>query len=101
MYEFAWRSPKFDARLGSCHALEIAFVFDTLDQPEIEPLTGSVPPQQLANRMHAAWVAFATDGEPGWPKYDLERRATMHFDTKSEVIYDPHSSERLLWQGLR
>ena len=23
MYEFAWRSPQFDGRLGACHALEI------------------------------------------------------------------------------
>jgi carboxylesterase type B len=30
MYEFAWRSPQFDKRLGACHALEIPFVFDTL-----------------------------------------------------------------------
>lgn len=29
-YEFAWRSPQFDGRLGACHALEIPFVFDTL-----------------------------------------------------------------------
>jgi hypothetical protein len=27
--------------------------------------------------MHAAWVPFATSGDPGWPKYDLSRRATM------------------------
>jgi len=101
MYEFAWRSPKFDKRLGACHDLEVAFVFDNLDQPENEPLTGSAPPQQLANRMHAAWVAFATDGDPGWPKFDLDRRATMHFDTKSEVINDPRSAERALWQGIR
>jgi para-nitrobenzyl esterase len=101
MYEFAWRSPQFDARLGACHALEVAFVFDNLDQPEIEPLTGSVPPQQLANRMHAAWIAFAASGDPGWPKFDLNRRTTMHFDTKSQIVNDPRSAERILWQGLR
>jgi len=30
--------------------------------------------------MHAAWVAFATHGDPGWPKYDLSRRQPMRFD---------------------
>src|SRR5207245_9779509 len=30
MYEFAWRSPQFNGLLGACHALEAAFVFDTL-----------------------------------------------------------------------
>ncbi len=101
MYEFAWRSPQFDKRLGACHALEIPFVFDTLDKEGYEAMLGPNPPQQLANSMHAAWVAFANKGDPGWPKYDLTRRATMHFDTASEVVDDPGSAERMLWEGLR
>jgi para-nitrobenzyl esterase len=104
MYEFAWRSPEFNGLIGACHALEIAFVFDTLDQefePMLGPLLGSDPPQPLADAMHAAWVAFATNGDCGWPKYDLSRRATMRFDTTSEVVGDPRSAERALWEGLR
>jgi carboxylesterase type B len=100
MYEFAWRSPQFDGRLGASHALEIAFVFDTLGN-ETEPLLGANPPQRLADTMHAAWVAFATHGDCGWPKYDLRRRATMRFDTKSEVVHDPRAAERALWEGVR
>jgi carboxylesterase type B len=100
MYEFAWRSPQFDGRLGACHALEIAFVFDTLGYGT-EPLLGTDPPQQLADTMHAAWVAFATNGDGGWPTYDLSRRTTMRFDTTSEVVDDPRSAERALWEGIR
>jgi carboxylesterase type B len=100
MYEFAWRSPQFDGRLGACHALEIAFVFDTLGNAT-EPLMGPAPPQPLADAMHAAWVGFAANGECGWPKYDLTRRATMRFDTTSRVIADPRSAERALWAGVR
>ena len=100
MYEFAWRSPQFNGLLGACHGLEIAFVFDTLGNGT-EPLLGTDPPQQLADTMHAAWVAFASRGNPGWPKYDLKRRATMRFDTTSEVVDDPRSAERALWEGLR
>ena len=100
MYEFAWRSPQFNGLLGACHALEIAFVFDTLGNGT-EPLWGTDPPQQLADTMHAAWVAFATNRDCGWPKYDLSRRATMRFDTTSEVVDDPRSSERALWEGVR
>jgi len=51
--------------------------------------------------MHAAWVAFATNGDPGWPKYDLSRRATMRFDTTSKALDDPRSVERELWAGVR
>jgi para-nitrobenzyl esterase len=97
MYEFAWRTPQFNGRLGACHALEIPFVFDTLGK-ETAALWGNDPPQQLADTMHAAWVAFAKTGEPGWPKYDPQRRETMRFDTTSAVVDDPRSAERALWE---
>ena len=60
------------AGVGACHALEIGFVFDTLDlgpRQMLGPLlTGA--PQSLADAMHGAWVAFAATGDPGWPRYD-------------------------------
>jgi para-nitrobenzyl esterase len=104
LYEFAWRSPEFNGLFGACHGLEIAFVFDTLDKrfkPFMGPLLGTDPPQQLADTMHADWVAFATNGNPGWPKYDLNRRATMRFDPTLTVVDDPRSAERSLWEGVR
>ena len=101
MYEFVWRSPAFDGQLGACHFLEIPFAFDTLDKGDLEILLGANPPQQLADAMHAAWVAFATTGNPGWPQYDLNRRATMRFDVKQELVQDPRSAERQLWEELR
>lgn len=104
MYEFAWRSPVFGGRLGACHALEIPFVFDTLDKGPAQmlgALLGPTPPQSLAATMHGAWVAFAKGGDPGWPKYSPDRRATMRFDTTSEVVDDPRSWERELWAGVR
>jgi menaquinone-dependent protoporphyrinogen IX oxidase len=30
-----------------------------------------------------------------------EACATMRFDTRSEVVDDPRSSERMLWEGVR
>ena len=101
MYEFAWQSPMFDGRIGACHAMELPFVFDNLDKEGFEGLVGTNPPQQVANAMHAAWVAFATSGNPGWPQFNLKRRATMRFDTTSELVEDPLSAERLLWEGRR
>jgi para-nitrobenzyl esterase len=61
---------------------------------------GPNPPQSLADAMHGAWLAFAATGDPGWPKYDLSRRATMHFDTSSQVMNDPLARERA-WEGVR
>ncbi|MGZ3585055.1 MAG: carboxylesterase/lipase family protein, partial [Ktedonobacterales bacterium] len=100
MYEFAWRTPQFNGRLGACHALEIPFVFDTLGYGT-QTLWGNNPPQPLADTMHAAWVAFASRGDAGWPTYDLQRRATMRFDTTSAVVDDPLAAERILWESQR
>lgn len=101
VYEFAWRSPAFDGRLGACHALEIAFAFDTLDKEDNWSISGPNPPQQLADTMHSAWVSFIKDGNPGWTAYDLENRSTMRFDDTSGVVNDPRPAERKLWEGKR
>lgn len=96
LYEFAWPSnvPGF----GACHALELPFVFDTLGSAD--PLTGPEPPQPLADEVHAAWVAFATDGDPGWPAYTRGSRRVMTFDhPDSSLVDDPRGAERLLWDG--
>jgi carboxylesterase type B len=99
MYEFAWPAPG----LGAVHAVEVPFVFDSLgrDARLFGPLLGDDPPQELADTMHAAWVSFATSGDPGWPEYDLDRRTTMRFDAVSQLVEDPRAWERDLWQGVR
>ena len=102
-YEFAWPSPVANGLFGACHALEIGFVFDTLDNGPAQmlgPLLGIDPPRSLATAMHGAWVAFAKTGDPGWPKYELDRRATLRFDVTSRVVDDPRASERALWEEL-
>jgi para-nitrobenzyl esterase len=98
-YEFAWPTPV--GRLGACHALEIAFVFDTLGAPGTDLLTGPDAPQPLADDMHARWVAFAEHGDPGWPAYSTEARAVMTFDGDgARVVNDPRAAERRLWDGV-
>jgi para-nitrobenzyl esterase len=104
MYEFAWPSPAFGGRLGACHALEIPFVFDTLDLGRNQMLGGALgehPPQELADAVHRAWVSFARDGDPGWPRYDLDHRYVMRLATEPSVVEDPYVRERVLWAGAR
>ena len=100
MYEFAWRSPEFDGRLGACHALEIGFVFDNLADPAGRPLAGPHPPQSLADEMHSAWVRFVSEGAPGWPAYGTERTVRI-FDESSSTAKDPRADERGVWAGIR
>ena len=120
MYEFGWRSPAYDGQLGACHAAEIAFVFDNLGAAGESRLIGTQPPQALADAMHAAWVAFAATGDPGWAPYDSRDRTTMLFGAnagadvgaraggegaadpaKPRAVHDPRAAERELWAGLR
>lgn len=95
LYEFDWQSP-LDG-LHACHALELPFVFDTL-ATATSPLFGESPPQEVADRMHAAWVAFATTGRPGWSAYDATARPVMTFGfPDSRLIEDPRARELALW----
>ncbi|WP_343244892.1 carboxylesterase family protein [Streptomyces sp. SID14478] len=96
VYEFAWPSPV--QGLGACHALELGFVFDTLDAPDTRLLTGDSAPRSLARAMHAAWVSFATDGDPGWPRWD-EDRPVMTFGAQgATLVASPREQERRLWR---
>jgi para-nitrobenzyl esterase len=100
VYEFGWRSPQYGGRLGACHALEIGFVFDNLDDPAGKPLAGSTPPQSLADEMHSAWVAFVTSGSPGWLPYG-SARTVRRFAEASETVTDPGAAQRKAWDGVR
>ena len=96
-YEFRWRSSGFGGILGACHCLDVPFVFDNLDAPGIDIVVGEHPPAELATTVHRAWVEFVAHGAPGWPRYDLDRRPTMAFDTAPAVVDDLLRSVRTLW----
>ena len=100
VYEFGWRSPQFGGRLGACHGLEIAFVFDNLDDPAGRPMAGAEPPQSLADQMHGAWVSFVKTGRPGWPAYGTDRRARL-FAATSTTVTDSRAPQRKAWDGIR
>jgi para-nitrobenzyl esterase len=102
-YEFTWPSPSMPF-MRSAHALELPFVFDGLDtfvkaHPAHENPLGDDPPQDLADRMHKAWVDFATTGDPGWSGYRPDGRTAMQFDTTSGPVDDWAAPERDLWLG--
>lgn len=109
MYLFAERSTSFGGMLGSCHAIEIPFVWDNLDAPGAEMLVGNLTPERrrLAAMMADAWTAFAAGAVPGapglpaWPQYDPDRRATLRLEsTAVDVVLDPYAGERRHWDGI-
>ena len=83
VYEFAWHSPVRDLR--AAHAVEIAFAFGDVANPDAVSLSGDDAPTALADEMHAAWVAFIRDGDAGWRPYGSERW-TRVFDETSETV---------------
>jgi para-nitrobenzyl esterase len=104
MYRFMWETPVFGGMLKSTHALEIPFVFDTLDRGGVERLTGDGPERAaISAEMHEAWIRFARTGDPGWPAYAAPQRATMQFDAPGSdlagLFDDPDSRLRLAWEA--
>ena len=106
MYRFQWYTPVGGGRLRSMHCLDIPFVFDNVDA--CRAITGNGADRQpLADRMSAAWVAFARSGNPNhrgipsWQPFTLDRRQTMMFGNECRAVEDPFRRERLLTTARR
>jgi para-nitrobenzyl esterase len=104
-YLFTWESPFLSGMFGSCHGLEIPFVFGTVQDAGVQVFTGGGPEAEaLSEKMQEAWIAFARDGDPScesvgsWPAYDPIRRPTMVLGPDGGIQDDPRRSERLIWE---
>lgn len=91
-YRFSWPSGMFGF---AQHCLDVPFFFDCLDGPAMEPLAGDGPPQQLADDVHSAAVAFVRDGDPGWPRHDA-RAVSRVFDVPTADQADAYRSVKAL-----
>jgi para-nitrobenzyl esterase len=103
VYRFDWESPFMGGSLGACHGLELPFVFGTTANPIIGLFSGSGPDaEELSATIQSAWVAFATDGEPGagWPRYDESSRSTAVLGGERLAISAPREPERIVWESL-
>ncbi len=107
MYLFVFESPARRGALGACHALELPFVFGTLDAPTQDKFAGKGQAvETLSGQMMDAWIGFVRKGEPGhagigaWPAYDATQRATMLFGRRCAVENAPFEAERAAWDGV-
>lgn len=106
MYRLDWKTPVDGGRLGTPHALDIAFVFDNVARSTSYTGPQTAATQRMADIMADAWIAFARTGNPAtpalpkWPAYSLTQRATMIFDVKPAMVIDPDAEERDLLQRL-
>ena len=109
MYLFTHESPAMRGALGSCHALELPFVFGTLDGPMQDRFAGAgAAVRNLSRAMMNTWIAFAKTGDPNhsalgaeWPPYDVAQRPTLVLDSKEiRLANAPFDEERAVWDGI-
>ena len=65
-YELTWSGV-----LGACHGLDVPLVFGNLTSGLPATLIDDLAAAEAVSaHMRAAWIAFATSGDPGWPTFD-------------------------------
>jgi len=101
-YLFTWASPALGGRLGSCHALDLPFVFGRVAHPALRRFVGEDPAaEDLSTGMRGAWLAFARGEAPaGWPVYTESDRETRVLGRECGVARAPRETERAFWEGL-
>jgi para-nitrobenzyl esterase len=107
LYLFTHASPARRGAFGSCHALEMPFVFGTLGAPTQDRFAGTgADVQRLSREMMDCWLSFAINGDPAqasvgpWSQY-AQSRPTMIFGTKaSGQENDPFAEERAAIEPL-
>jgi len=100
-YRLDWASPVAGRTVGAFHALDLPFVFDSLDEPAMH---GDSPPRHVAADMHGAWTAFARTRDPGdisgqkWHAHDAGGRYIALFGDPGKVVADPDADLRQFWR---
>jgi para-nitrobenzyl esterase len=102
--------PGTQHKVGAAHALEIPYKFNVVRQGGtggggMMSISG---PESIktAHNMSEMWSTFARTGHPGakgqpeWPAYTTERRATMEINAECKVVEDPYSPERKVWEKI-
>jgi para-nitrobenzyl esterase len=103
-FDFCPRGSPF----GSCHTLELPFVFDNPERWQGALMLGRTSAGEVHARgraMHDAWTAFVATGSPNvsggaeWPAYEPHRRAVMHFgDERPTVVEEPLTEGLRMWE---
>jgi len=101
VYHFEKPTPVHDGKLGVPHTLEVSYVFDNLDGPTDDLVTGKGKDRYpLADKMSRAWTNFARTGNPNvaglpnWRPYSAADRAVMIFNDQCKLVVDPHAEAR-------
>ena len=101
VYQLDWPSTLANGYRGAPHTSDIPLAFDNVAAPG--SLAQGPTAQPMADRISAAFAAFAAtgdpnhDGLPAWTPYTLPRRQTMMLDDACRMQDDPRGDERRLF----
>ena len=98
LFEMCWESEVY----GACHSIDVPLAFGTLDCPTGVMFFGEDAPdgaRAVSDELLRTWVRFCATGDPGWPRYDAERRSTRLLDAPSTTSPYPEERSRRIWQG--
>ena len=103
-YLFDWKSPMLDGALGSCHALDIPFVFGTHKIAAAFAGQG-VAASALAELTMDTWLAFAKTGDPStnnlpWPTWNPKTRQTVVLGQSARIEPNYRAEEVSAWQDI-
>lgn len=82
-YSYQWHA-EVPPQAGHCS--DVPFLFDQLAAPGVDRVAGAAPPQQLADEVHGALVAFAKTGDPGWDPHMSDEGPTRVFDLPGDSV---------------
>ena len=106
-YLFTVESPALGGALGSCHAIDIGYVFGThvANKGAAAFFGGEEGHVQLAETVMDSWISFAQSGRPNhpltkWEPYERGNRSTAIFGLPPAVESDPYSEVRSLWDQV-
>ncbi len=94
VYDFTWPGRGSIDPGVAFHCLDIPFAWATSATSEALRVAGDAP-DSLTRDVHGAWLAFITQGDPGWQPY-TNNRAVRCFDTISTTSADAYVAERIL-----
>ena len=104
VYRFDRPSPALRGRLGACHALEIPFVFGTLDAPGMRRFAGDdAGALELSNAMMTNWACFAREGRPAdvrWEPWRAEEQTSWIANDVTAVSTEIDRERIELWRTV-
>ncbi|MGE2691538.1 carboxylesterase/lipase family protein [Mycolicibacterium pulveris] len=108
LYRFDFTTPMLRLlRLGAAHATELPYVWGNLVAGPKDPtfkLGGLKAGKAVSARIRTRWLNFAVDatptgpqGDPAWPAYRKDDRATLVIDAQDRVVDDLDADVRTAW----